>query len=399
MPRQKKQHLKQRPDGRFACRYKNLWFYGASDDEALQARDDYKRLEKSGAFISQKAPTIAEYAEKWLPREKVKVSHQTYAEAATLLEKLLNAIGDKRFDEVKPSDIKQIYSDYFTKLSNSYTKAAAQLYRALFDAALDDGYCKSNPARAKSAKPDMRETETKTRSITEQERTWIETLCTDHRAHAAVMTMLYAGIRPQEAKAMNIDRDVDFENKIIHVRESVHLDGSNNYIRTKKLKTKYSEREIPLFEPLRTALAGKHGMLVESANNKPVTVQAWRSVWESYVFSIETAINGCQARWYGKKVEHKGVELQPFIHFDVLPYDLRHSFCTMCRDNNVEINTCIHWMGHKDAKMILKIYDEFSQDRSKNEAEKLEKALIRSQNGSQKKKYRIKRSKINTHRL
>ena len=101
MPRAKRQRLKQRSDGRFACRYKNLWFYGASEDEALQARDEYKRLEKSGAFNPQKAPTIAEYALKWLPREKAKVVHQTYAEAATLLEKLLDAIGDKRFDEVK----------------------------------------------------------------------------------------------------------------------------------------------------------------------------------------------------------------------------------------------------------------------------------------------------------
>ena len=28
MPRQKKQHLKRRKDGRFACRYKDQWFYG-----------------------------------------------------------------------------------------------------------------------------------------------------------------------------------------------------------------------------------------------------------------------------------------------------------------------------------------------------------------------------------
>lgn len=55
----------------------------------------------------------------------------------------------------------------------------------------------------------------------------------------------------------------------------------------------------------------------------------------------------------------------------------------MCRDNNVELNTCIHWMGHKDAKMILKIYDEYTPERGKKEAEKLEKSLFGSQNGSQ----------------
>jgi hypothetical protein len=40
-------------------------------------------------------------------------------------------------------------------------------------------------------------------------------------------------------------------------------------------------------------------------------------------------------------------------------------------------------MGHADAKMILKIYDEVSEDRSKIEAEKLEKRLFGMQNGMQ----------------
>ena len=62
--------------------------------------------------------------------------------------------------------------------------------------------------------------------------------------------------------------------------------------------------------------------------------------------------------------------------------DLRHSFCCMCRDNGVEMNTCIRWMGHKDAKMILRIYDEASDARSAKEAEKLKKTLFRSANGS-----------------
>ena len=43
----------------------------------------------------------------------------------------------------------------------------------------------------------------------------------------------------------------------------------------------------------------------------------------------------------------------------------------------------ISWMGHVDAQMILKIYDEVSDFRDQQEAEKLEKSLIRMQNGMQ----------------
>ena len=86
--------------------------------------------------------------------------------------------------------------------------------------------------------------------------------------------------------------------------------------------------------------------------------------------------------------------MPPWREFNVVPYDLRHSFCTMCRDNGVELHTCIEWMGHADAKMIMKIYDEVSDQRSKIEAQKLEKALQKGQNLGQKKKvYRLKRIK------
>ena len=40
-------------------------------------------------------------------------------------------------------------------------------------------------------------------------------------------------------------------------------------------------------------------------------------------------------------------------------------------------------MGHTDAQMILKIYDEVSSTRSQIEAEKLEKMLIHRQNDMQ----------------
>jgi integrase len=101
---------------------------------------------------------------------------------------------------------------------------------------------------------------------------------------------------------------------------------------------------------------------------------------------MEAAINGCQKRWYGRTREHKAIleaggVLPPWRSFTVVPYDLRHSFCTMCRDNGVELNTCIHWMGHTDAKMILKIYDEFSETRSNSEAKKLNQIYFQVQTG------------------
>ena len=384
MPREKKQHLKKRADGRYRCRYKGIEFYSTDTNECLRMRDEYKRNEQAG--LVRKA-SVSDYALPWLKRTYPAVADSTKTGLAIHLQHLVDSIGNKKISDVKPSDIKQVYADHYKGLSNSYINGAKQLYCALFDSAVADGLCRFNPARDRSAKP-HRGTKPKERILTPQERTWIETLCTDHRAYPAVMAMLYAGIRPQEMKAIDIDRDVDFKNDTITVQETAHLDGQR-YEYTEEMKTDWSKRVIPLFPPLKQALTGRHGYLITSAHGERVTIQTWKTAWESYKYCMETAINGIQKRWYGRTKEQKKLaeegKLPAWIEFDIVPYTLRHAFCQMCRDADpqVDINTCRRWMGHADAKMILKVYDAVSDDRSDQERKKIEKRWIGGQNGGQ----------------
>ena len=380
MPREKKQKLKKRADGRYACRYKDQWFYHSDPDECLRLREDYKAKLRQGRVSSY---FVKSYAEKWLERSYPNVSPSTKRGLESHLKKLTRAIGDKPVGDVRPSDIKAIYSDQYNGLSNSYIKAAKQLYCSLFDSAVADGLIPANPARDRTARP-HKGTTGGHRSITQEERGWIETLCTDHRAYPAVMAMLYSGIRPQEAKALNIDKDVDFKRGIITISETAHYDPKNaqKYVFTAQGKTERANRQIPLLPPLEAALFGRHGYLVTSAHGKRITHTTWRVMWNSYVTHMETAINGVDCRWYGRTREHKqilaaGGKLPEWKSFTVTPYDLRHSFATMCRDMKppIEIHTVISWMGHADSKMILSVYDSVTDDRDRSEAERLREAL------------------------
>lgn len=387
MPRIKKPTLKQRKDGRFKCKYHDLQFYGNTPDEAFAAREEYIRAQKVGV---SSAATVTEYALPWLKRTFPAVAPSTYAGYATHLQHLVDTIGEKRLFEVVPSDVKQIYSDHYSGLSNSYIKSGRQVFCLLFDSAVADGLIRSNPARVKESKPHKGK-KVKERTLTPRERWQIEHLCTDHRAWPLVMTMLYAGIRPQEAKAFDIDRDVDFINDTITIHETAHTDPENGqkYVHTGEGKTDWSNRTLPLFPPLKRALQGKHGLLITSAHGEPVTRTTWRNVWDSYLFSMETAINGIQKRWYGRTREQqellKAGQLPAWVDFDIVPYTLRHAFCQMCRDAQpqVDINTCRRWMGHADAQMILRVYDAVSDDRAETERQKVENWLNRVQNGVQ----------------
>ena len=379
MPRTKKEAVKRRKDGRWRVVYRGMEFYSRiSSDDAIAQREAYKNSLKRG-----NNPTLAEYALPWLERSFPAVADSTYAGLAVHLQHLVDDLGRVYLSQIVPSDIKSVYSRHYSGLSNSYIKSARQLYCSLFDSAQADGLIHGNPARDKTAKP-HRGSEPKTRAITEQERTWILTLCTDHRMHPAVMAMLYAGLRPPEAKALVIERDVSGDCITLH--SFAHKNGQK-YAYTGKGKTSKAIRTIPLFPPLKQALSGKSGYLISSAGGEPVTPTTWRVAWNSYKTCMETAINGVSKRWYGKTKEQQALaregRLPGWIPFDIVPYDLRHSFCTMCRDAGIEINTCRRWMGHSDAKMILKVYDSVSEDRSEAERKKLEKTLFQGQTEGQ----------------
>ena len=382
MPRQKKANLKKRTDGRYKAKYHGHQFYGASPEEAVAKLEEYKRQETAGIF---KKSTVADYALPWLVRTYPSVSKSTKTGLAIHLQHLIDEIGNKQISAIVPSDIKGVYSKQYKNCSNSYLKAARQLFTSLFDAAVADGLIRSNPARDRTAKP-HKGSQPSTRPITPQEREWILTLCTDHRAFPVVMTMLYAGLRPQEAKAVKIERDVDFQNNTITIHETAHNDGQK-YAYTEQGKTELANRTIPLFPPLKSALEGRKGYLITSAHGERVTHTTWRVVWNSYKTQMETAINGIDRRWYGKRkdqleLKEKGT-LPEWISFDIVPYSLRKSFCVMCRDAGVELNTCRKWMGHADSKMILQVYDSVSEDRSEQERKKVENRLIGVQNGVQ----------------
>ena len=110
MPRPKKQVLKQRSDGRYACRYKDRWFMGSTSDEALAAREEYKRAEIRGELApTSTAPTVGQYVLTWLPLHKKGVSQKCYDDYAKQLDALAAVIGEKPLTDVSVDDAAAVW--------------------------------------------------------------------------------------------------------------------------------------------------------------------------------------------------------------------------------------------------------------------------------------------------
>lgn len=396
MPREKKPHLKKRPDGRYACRYKGEWFYGATEAEALAARDAYKKAEADGYLAALHGPTVGQYAAKWLPTHRAGVSPATYGQYASLLETVVQPIAHIRLPDLKADDVSAALSQLVGK-SGSYIHKASNLLTAMLDAATDSGYLPRNPCRSTSVDV-PRGPSGSHRAITQAERQLI--LDTPHRLRPVVLLMLYAGLRPEEARAIDTTRDVDYVHKVITVSRTVTFQGNRPIIGTGK--TGNAARRVLLMPILEDALADVHGPVLTMEDGSPVTASAWTRAWNSYVTTVEEALNGCPRRWYGRTRAHLAQQAQadalraegrheealaaalpPWQPFTVRPYDLRHSFCTMCRDAGVDMHVCMTWMGHSDERLILRIYDHVTDYRQQLSAQALLSFGFGSQNGSQ----------------
>lgn len=335
MARQKKQHLKKQKDNRYYCKYHGKVFSGLTEEEALSKRETYKRKERLGAPSDD--PTVEEYAEKWLPLHKAGVSTKCYNDYKNLLGVLYPIIGIKRFADVTVDDAKSVFIP-FAGYSQSTIRRARMLYIAMFDTAIENGYCFKNPFRSRFAQPD-RGSEGTHRIITNEERDLI--LHTPHRMRLAALVMLYAGLRRGEAIAIRIERDVDFQRGVIRVDKAVRFDGNKPIL--SKTKTAAGKRDVPLLPILADELYGHTGWLCVSAHGKPVTETSFSVGWESYQKALSKAA--------GHPVK-------------IRCHDLRHSYCTLLRDSGVDMKLAMLWMGHADEKMILRVYDHVTDERA-----------------------------------
>ena len=107
---------------------------------------------------------------------------------------------------------------------------------------------------------------------------------------------------------------------------------------------------------------------------------AFDSKFNSYLSFLETKLNGCHKRWYGKTKQHKallaeGKSLPPWKTVDIRCHDFRVDFCTRCYYAGIPLKTLQTWMGHSDIQMITEIYSKLTKEQEENDAMKLAKFM------------------------
>lgn len=327
MPRQKKQRLAVRADGRYKCSYHGHQFYGRDSDEAIAKREAFKQEEAREDYLRTDQQTVGDYAAYWLPIHKADVRPNTLKAYQSILAHVLKPIADKKLCEVTSDDIAEMFAALRDK-SASYIHKARILTTDIFQSAADAHYLRRSPCTASSLRT-PKGTRGTHRAITEEERRLI--LTTAHRMQLPALVMLYCGLRRGEVLALTAK---DIKGDMLTVSKAVTFSGNKPV--TGSPKTEASMRRVPIPSILRPYLAGLSGHVAKGADGRPMTEQAYQRGWESYNKALAAAA--------GHPIS-------------IRAHDLRHSYCTMLRDAGVDMHQAIIWMGHADEKMILRIYD------------------------------------------
>ena len=351
MPRQAKQKLKKRPDGRYRCSYKGHYFYAYDPDECLQLREDYKQKEAAGEY-KRENPTIEEYAKRWLPLHK-NVSPKCYRDYEVQINALIHAIGDRKIKSVSVDDAALVWMHY-VGMSASTIKRSRMLFIALFDSAIENEICTRNPFRARFAQPPKGHAGTH-RTLTAEEISLVQTV--PHRMQLAALIMLYAGLRRGEVLALEPSDITETE---IHVTKAIRFDGNRPCVLSPK--TASGVRSVPIPAILRPHLEQLRQRPASTVRGDIMTETAFTRAWDSYLYHLSKAA--------GHPV-------------NIRPHDLRHTYCTMIISAGVDTHQAMVWMGHSDEKMILHVYDHVTQQRNQNSIEKLNKMLSQGQNEGQ----------------
>ena len=216
-------------------------------------------------------------------------------------------------------------------MSFSHCEKLKQELSFLFESAIDNRLIQFNPAKRVKL-PDCVKGER--RSITEHERKHLLAVYEKDPSYLLFILILRCGCRPEEAINL-IGRDIDHENKRLHIRGT---------------KTKNSDRFVPLPDELYATI--KRTKPFEPISPNREGNKHSESSYNRLVAHLKRDLNismGCKT--------YRNALIPPFpLADDFVPYCLRHTYCTDLCKAGVDVRTAQRLMGHANISITADIY-------------------------------------------
>lgn len=177
-----------------------------------------------------------------------------------------------------------------------------------------------------------------------------------------MLTAMY-GFRRSEVLGLKWDA-IDFENKVIYVRHKVvetQLDGKRYIHKSDKMKTKTSNRTLPLLPQAEELLLKKKE---EIQRNKEILGKTYDKRYYDYV-----CVDNIGRLILPNRLTHTFIRIikkNKLRHIRF--HDLRHSCASIMLKNGVPMKNIQEWLGHADFGTTANIYSHLDYTTKQNSA-------------------------------
>ena len=368
MPKQK---YKKRKDGRYATTFHGKPVYGKSSKELEEKITELKYLYKTGLTFDNNEITFKDYSEKWLILQQKIYPEKSHERSKRLLKNHINpSIGLVKIKALKKSNILQLQADMVEKGLKESVNRSISLIKNILNSAIDDNLISKNVANNIKGKTFTKFERT---PLSKEEDYLLLETAKNHKYGLFFLLMRYCGLRPEEVRAITVS-DINLDKQILKIDKAISFFRNEQGIEkdTKNLV----HREVPILDFMVPYLKDKikdckmkktNFLFYKQSNPKTyMSKSSYNSCVNSFLYSINKL----------NKEIHKEEKCVESIKF--IPYQLRHSYCTMLYYSGIGIKEAQDLMGDKNSKMILDVYTHLQKD-NENSLEKLNNYFNNSQ--------------------
>ncbi|MFD3038364.1 tyrosine-type recombinase/integrase [Mycolicibacterium senegalense] len=368
-------NVRQRADGRWegsvsyvdpvTDRRRRTYVYGKT---AAEARRELKKVRQriEGGKPAKDAPdTVASWLKRW--RESSLAASDRKATTKSLYGSLSRkhlegaAIGGKRLDRLKPSDIEALIVELRgNKLADSTVRQVYTVLRQALDVAVRDGLLASNPA-AKVKRPGVARQEARYLPAADVAR--LLDAARGLRYYTAVLVMASTGLRRGEVAGL-LWSDVDLEKGELTVRHTLsRVDGA---LVLTEPKTDRSRRRVPLHAGVVTALKGWR---TQQLQERLAAGDQWTDTGVVFATELGTMVDPRNLlRTVELAAAKAGIE-------NVGAHTMRHSAAVAWLESGVHIKAAADLLGHSSISITGDLYGHTSDDTARAAVDGLGAAL------------------------
>jgi len=323
-------------------------FYGKTEKECRQNHKDFLASERK---LIEKVKTVSEWAQQWLEIYKNGVvTYSTYRGYCDYVNKhIIPAIGRLRLEQVRAAHLQKLLNDKAAAgKSISLIKHIKVTLKQIFDTAIDNNFCITNPA-ARIKLPTNAKIAPEVIVFRSSDAKKIDAYIPKHDFGLAMALLLYTGMRRGELLALTWS-NIDIKNKTITIQHA--LVESDDGFKVDVTKNKRS-REIHILPPLEALLQTepKRGInVLTDDNGSPLTVNEFYKKYDGFFDDLNDTL------------EHKVPRLSP--------HKCRHTFGTYMLRGGADLRAVQEAMGHS-VLAVTQLYTHVDTNDIKRNIKKL----------------------------